>query len=120
MKKFIIECLSKDNKLYLYADAEFAALMWREIELDMDAPEQDDDDVMLVKMKCGDLYEVEWLGFEMIEEEKVTRVHMKQTFKTSSRILGLDPSLNYEGWIPAARLSLTEGIQNDIKIIRTQ
>ena len=56
----------------------------------------------------------------MIEEEKVTRVHMKQTFKTSSRILGLDPSLNYEGWIPAARLSLTEGIQNDIKIIRTQ
>lgn len=119
MKKFSIEVIEKDSQIYLYSDPEFAALMWPEVEADVEdnVPLQEDD-VVMISLRKGEKWEVEWLGFEMVEEEKVTNARFVQNFgHNMSEILNI-PTLNYEGWIPYSRFQFTEGTQNGIKITR--
>ena len=81
------------TKLIVYGDPEFAAFMWREVE--DDPCNVDGDDVAVVDMRPGDVFTVEWLGFELVDSERVT--HVKVMHETSA---GQPVKMSYTGWVP--------------------
>lgn len=117
MLKFNLECVSQAANLNVYADAEFAAIMWQEVESD-DTFTESSDEVTFINMKFGDKYEVEWMGFEWIEGEKVTCVKLDQRFGNTYSTTFYKHPKPIIGWVPASKFKFLEGTQDGIKITR--
>lgn len=114
-----MECIEKETNINLYTDPEFAALMWQEVESD-DTFTQSTEEVNILILQKGDTFEVEWLGFEMVDEERVTSVRMVQKFGGPFDVTLRNPMVDCTGWIPDTRFKLKEGTQDGIRITRIQ
>jgi hypothetical protein len=110
MKKYQLSSQIRYD-LNLYADPEFAAIFWKDIEGDLldQTPEERNEEVETITINPGDKYEIEWLGFEFYDPEMVCKVQLRQDF-SDKQINAL--SIKYVGWLPKSVLNL-----NDCKIL---
>ncbi len=112
MKRYKITANS-DCNLHLYADSEFAALFWKDVELDSSG--QDNEDITTLKLKCGDSFDVESCGFEFVDGELINYLSITQTF--GDRDL-LKTTMNYVAWVPSTIIDLRKEKTKNFTAIR--
>ena len=113
MKAFDIEVVSPERPIHIYGDPEFAALMWQDVEDDLEVEESDE--VVRLHFVKGDKFQIEWLGMELVDDLIVHYVELTQPFGLLS---SEKTKIRYKGWIPNNRLSLREGTRDGLRIFK--
>lgn len=98
------------GKLNLYSDAEFAAVMWRDVE--RDPLDSISDDVVTITLRKGEEMDAEWLGFELVDGDLINYLRLSQASLKRSTYH------SYDAWIPADILDVRKTEHNGFEITK--